>query len=139
MHLGRFQLGQTVPVLFVTATAAGVPTLPTAPPACMVYNATPALVESVRVPTLDRYTTTALFCAFIDIDSAYSAGLHEVQVEYAISGTTLSQTFTFEVLSSGGTDGMAVGMMPMSLPMVDHVVMAGEFGKIKRYRNPRSV
>ena len=136
MFLGRLQLGDLLPLVFSTTDASDTPTLPDAPPSVIIYNDSGAIIQKL-LPVVDRYIVTGLFFLPVIIDNQFAAGRHRVLFSYMLSSTAYAKTAEFEVLSSGGTDGMASAMHMFQLPNVDYAVIASNRGRIKRFRNPR--
>lgn len=137
MYLGRYRLGEVVPIVITAQTAGEVPTEPDACPTVIVYDSGGS-VETKRMAIIDRYEVTAVFFAPVYIGAEYSTGYHTAEAWWTITNP-FSKVFTFQVIAGGHRDGPILAMGEMSFPAASYILGHTSLGRIRRFRNPRSL
>lgn len=138
IYLGRYQAGDTVPIVLATCPD-GIATPPDDAPTMLVYDQNDTLVDTLRVPIKDRYRqSSTLFAKAINMGSDYGAIRYWAFVTAAFSSTTkLIGIFLWEVLNSGNQNGQIIGMYNLEKPEAELLVWATDQGLIRYGRNPR--
>ncbi len=138
MYLGRYKVGEIVPVTVVTTPVSEVPTEPDQCPSVIVYS-TAGPLDSLRMVIVDRFAVTALFFAPVFVHAEYSAGYHHAVACWKISGSAFEQTFTFCVTAGGHRDGPILALGEMSFPAVSYLLGQTRLGRIRKFKNPRTL
>lgn len=133
--IGRFQLGDVLPLLLVTRDASLTPQVPTVPPAVTIWSSS-AKVEKHEMPMIERFITDGMFLARVFLGSAYSTGLYTVSYNYAVGSYQGVETDSFEILPGGSVDGNVMSMYFYRRPQADFIVQGLDSGKIVQGRNP---
>ena len=138
MHLGRFQLGDFVPINMVATVAGGTPSLPDAAPVCAIFAAGSlgAALESHNLPIRDRYGTTALFGKDILLTSSYAAGEYVVVNTWAHSSTANGEMQQFSVVAGGDALGSVIGQHNLSRPESQELLYQTDAGALRLGKNP---
>ena len=136
MWLGRYQLGQTVPLRLQCRNAASVAFLPSQPPLAKVFGAS-GLVRSKAMPILDRYVITGLFQLPLYLDGQFAPGLYESVYHFTDGSYYGIEVDNFEVVGGGNAAGAIVSMHWYERPHAAFVVAELETGNIFAGRNPR--
>src|SRR5690606_12957960 len=138
-HLGRFQLGDWVPIVMQAVTAAGTPALPDDAPTATVFAASDptSAIATRNLPIRDRYGTTALFGADLRLDGDYAAGSYLVVLQWAHSTTGHGDLLMFDVVGGGDADGNVIGQYVSQRPEGQMVVYQLDSGKLQIAMNPR--
>lgn len=133
-YLGRFQLGQKVPLPLQCVDADGAAAAPDAPPYADIYRGT-TLVETVRLTQMGDIT--GLFGKRHLLGLRYATGSHVAVLRYALSSVKYTQAAHFEVLAGGATVGPAVALREYAKPEARYIVQLKETGRLQFGRNPR--
>lgn len=136
-YLGRYQLGQLVPLSLVTRSADRAPAVPDTAPIAKVYNSGGTLVATKKMPVVDRDAQTGLFQYPLFLGPEYATGEYMVDIGYLISASAFAETFTFEVVAGGDSDGEVIAMYFYERPHAEHIVYQVSSGRLKQGRNPR--
>lgn len=134
-YLGRFHVGQSIPLGLASMNTTRVPTAPDEAPLAKIYNASGTLQETIDLPLASA--AKFYFQKRSRLGSGYSAGRHFVIYQWLIGGVTYQVADTFDVLSGGDADGGVIAMDVSNLPTGRHVVFETETGTLKSGRNPR--
>lgn len=137
MYLGRYRVGEYVPLSCWCRTAAGVPTLPDIAPTARLYlNAT--AIKTLKIPICDKYHVTGFFLHRLFLGNAvFDAGQVRVVYQYALSSTAFSTEDTFEIVEGGSDDGVGISCYVYRRPQQTFVLVQGEGGRLLKKRNPR--
>lgn len=138
--LGRYQLGDFVPLTFSAVDNNGTPAWPTATPTVKTYDASDvtSAVETIRPPAHDMQRLTGLFRYLLRLGSSYAADKTYVAVAtWAISDTTYGNMFQWDVLAGGDADGAVIGATFISRPEAGVVAYVVDGGNLKTSNNPR--
>lgn len=134
-HLGRFQLGATVPLYLPCKNSSGALAVPDSPPQWKVFSGT-TLVEAHLMPIEDRYVVTGLFRATLFLGRLYSTGQYNLVYYYKSSGYYGLETDTFEIVGGGDARGAVISTYFYDRPEARYVVQGLESGSIIKGRNP---
>lgn len=135
MYLGRYQLGQYVPLRLVTQTVAGAPTLPDAAPTLYTWSGT-SKIETLLVPAIDQKRTTAMFFLPLFLGSLYAVGNYRVVYQWANSSVTNQAVDTFEIVTGGDALGDVAAMHAYDCPDGTFVVRQVGRGLLTVGRGP---
>lgn len=138
--LGRFQLGDWVPITFPTVNNTRTPSWPTATPTIKTFDASDVttVVETLRPPAFDMQRQTGLFRHWLRLSSTYAANKTYLAVAtWTISGTDYADMFQWIVLPGGDADGAVIGAKFVSRPEANVVAYCVDGGKLKTSNNPR--
>lgn len=136
MYLGRFLLGDYVPLVLLAKNTAQTPTALTAFPTAKIYNQSGSLIETVSLPLWDSLASTGLFRKLLRLGSLYAAGKYDAVILWTISATVRGDLCRFEI-QGGNTDGSTFSMSPFNSPNSRWLVGQSDAGNLKAYRNPR--
>jgi len=137
MFIGRYQLGQSVPIAVQTEGAPGKPELSDDVPVADLFTAAGALVLSKRLPIVDRFGVTGWFLLPVFLDETFEEGNYLVNVHWADDGDARAKTYRFEIVPGGDTDGAVVAMHAYDRPHGKFLVQQLDSGRIVAGRNPR--
>ena len=134
-YRGRYQLGQSIPLLLQCVNASGVPTVPDAAPTLEVWSSS-AKVQSLLIPVIDRYQVTGLFTYTLFLDQSYAAGGYRAVFSWR-SGTFRGLTVDhIEVLAGGDGRGAVIAMHYYLRPHARFLVQELNSGLLIKGRNP---
>jgi len=144
MWIGRYLVGQSIPLSFCSRNASGVPTMPDAVPVAELYDSAGSQVGSdIELASVDRYAVdtsganNALFQRRFRLTSGFSAGRYSVLYKWTVSAVAYKQTACFDVLYASDADGTVIGLFGVPLGGQQGVHWDVESGKIEFGRNPR--
>lgn len=136
-YLGRYMLGDYVPVVVRTHAGDHIPAAPTAAPIAATYDTSSKVENLGKIALVDPSATTGLFLKRIKLDSTYSTGPHTVLVTYVISGSTYSQEFSFEIIAGGDADGNIIASEEFQRPEAVNLIHQRDgSGDVVSGRNP---
>lgn len=135
MFIGRFQLGDTIPLFVVTTDASDTPQVPEFPPTVKIWSKN-KLVKAKFVPTWETFTQTGIFLGRAFLDPKYAIGLYRVTYYYQIGTFQGIKVGNFEVMPGGNTDGNVMSMYYYHCAQANFVVQGLDSGKIVQGRNP---
>ncbi len=137
MFLGRFQQGQSLPLILVCENSTGVPTDPTACPDADILNASGTRVSSQALPILDPAASVGLFAGSVYLGSLYPAGLYSVAYRWDISGTRSERLDTFEIVAGGDASGQVLAITNYERPQANFLVQQRQNSTFYKGKNPR--
>lgn len=138
-YLGRYQLGDYVPIEVHLTNASGVVTAPTTAtdraPIASVYKGS-AKVDSF--PISPHTPDLKLFRKHLRLSSSYAAGQYVVAVLWVNGGGGFygHDEFFFEVVPGGASDGAIIALAEYQRPDSINVLWQEDGGKIKNGKNP---
>lgn len=138
--MGRFQLGEFVPITLVSVDGNDAPSWPTACPTIKTFahDDLTTAIETLRPMARDLLRVTGMFYYPIRLSSSYTAGkAYLVTKSWAIGGSTYVDSDQFRVVAGGDADGGAMGAAVLRRPEAQAVVYTLNSGKLKASRNPR--
>ncbi len=138
-YLGRFQLGQAVPLWDLVRDQHGEPALPTAePPEARVYNLdTRRFVETVRLTRSRRSRSDSVYARALPLGPLYSLGRHAVTFRAPSGGFTGYNTAIFEVVAGGDAAGPVLATHTLAAPGGDQVLAQLGDGALAKGSRPR--
>lgn len=134
-YLGRYQLGQTVPLRMACEDSDGAAAAPSDAPIAKVFGA--SFVLAKQMPVEDLGASTGLFSYQLRLDSNFSVGQYSVTYFYKNSSFLGCEHDYFEVIAGGNDDGGVIAMQSFELAHAKFVVGKAEDGIIFSGRNPR--
>lgn len=134
-YLGRLQLGDKLPLHLTTVNNTATPTVPDAAPYADIY-AGATLVETVRLPPLERLKQTGIFGLKIMLGTKYSEGQHMVVYRYLLSAVKYQRFAYFQILPGGNALGPALALREYRKPTGRHIVQQREGGRLQYGQNP---
>lgn len=141
-YLGRHQQGEFLPLAVVTTTPAGAAEDPRAEPVATFYRdgGSLTLVRQVTLFAHDRGAVVGAFRASLFLGAEFStAGRYLVVIRWTTAdGVARCTTATFYLLPGGSADGAVIGMVFVSRPDANNLVMQTDSGRMLRGRNPRT-
>ena len=139
IDLGRYRLGEWVPIAFSGTSAAATPTLPDSQPTITIWDASDvsSSVATISPPIRDRYKITALFTHWIRLSSTYSTGkTYIADCSAVVGGVTFRTQIQWETIAGGSTDGNVIGAVFVDRPEARQIVYQLDGGKLQARRNP---
>lgn len=136
-YLGRFQLGQFMPLDVQCFANSVTEVAPTSAPTFTVYKAddTP-VVSDVKMAIQAKGSLTGWFRGEIFLNATYSAGRYHGIIEYASSGSSYSEEFVFDVIPGGNATGEYIGMYFYERPHARFCIGLSDAGTLEFRRNP---
>jgi len=137
MNLGRFKLGQFVPIA-VTCLSEETPYAPTAAPTVTIYDASSARVLSSVMPVVDKVPAPGFFVLDVLLNSDFSAGHYSVAINYVANSTSCLVVMHFEVLPIGNANGAVISQFFYERPQARFLVQKLSSAARRFLKNPRS-
>jgi hypothetical protein len=136
VYLGRFTLGQWVPLTAIATTGAMTPGWPAAAPVFSVYDGAGGRVLSGTMPPLDLARLVGSFAYLLRMNSAFDAGHYLATITFTLGGTPYSVENRWEVVAGGNADGGLVSLHHYQRPHATFIL--GRLDSDQRYiaRNP---
>ena len=147
MYIGRFMLGDWVPLQVLTYNSSLAVVWPTdgsaniLSPYVTVYDASlNRILTAKQIPAHDPDTTTGYHFLEQRLGPEFSTGWHMVLYEWrdAASSENKSNIDTFDVIAGGEDDGTYVGLHYYERPDSVQIVGVTDAGRIEARRNPRT-
>ncbi len=136
MHAGRYRLGDVLVLPISARNSAMTPTKSTAAPAYTIYDAAGSAVATGSFSLWDSLARTGWYRLVLRLSSTYTTGRYDLVVTYAISGVTIAQLYTFDVVAGGNSDGIVFGLGRLA-STVRWLLGHKTGGKLDAYRNAR--
>lgn len=138
-YLGRFQVGQDLPLWCAVRDQHGSLALPTTtPPVADIYNLdTHAHVESVEVSRLRGSRVDSVYAMPHLLGFKYTTGRHAIVYRATAGGFTGYTISIFEVVPGGDTSGPVIALHTFSAPGGDQTMGQLGSGAIARGSRPR--
>lgn len=134
--LGRFRLGQSVPLELPVKDSSNTPVEPDAAPTATVYSSS-ARIEDLELPVLDPFRVTGLFREDLFLGALYATGFYVVQYNYAVGGVFGGAEDAFEIVGGGDAVGHVLSLFHFPHAASDFLIVHREDGTVVRRRNPR--
>lgn len=138
MFIGRFQLGEIVPIVVWARNNAGTPAVPSSHPEARIYDAAGTLVQTHSLPLVDSADTVGRFRYELPLGTQYAVGYYDVKIEYTISAVVYAELMSFQVLAGGHTDGALIAAELYNSPHSPWLVAETDRGALLAHRNPRA-
>lgn len=133
--LGRPKLGQKLSLTLQTKSAADIPIQPDSAPYADIYAGT-TLVETIRLPILERYKVSWLFGVDLFLGAKYSTGQHMIVYRYLLSTVKYQAFAYFEIVGGGAVGGPIIAMTEYRKPEAGYLIHQNEAGDLQYSRNP---
>ncbi len=147
-YLGKFQDGDSIPLMLDCVDNNGLPTIPDADglidassinPEAVILDAAGNTIATVKLAAVfDDVTSAGAFQGFFKrryrIDS--TAGGHTILYRYTLSGTTFFRDDTFELVTGGDAKGTIIALDYMPQHGQSVIQYDTESGTIQIGRNP---
>lgn len=138
IDLGKYLLGDKVPLILSTLTSSRVAAAPTAAPTARIYkNAETATTAAPSLPIKAKGKATGLFAYEIVLNSTYSVGVWFVLLKWVVSGTTYKALYRFEIVTGGDADGTPVGLHYFDQRGINHIFWTTDQGTTQWGTTPR--
>lgn len=138
-YIGRFQLGEILPLRLQCRTTAATEVSPTNAPTYQIYKTNDtAVVAATKLAPYIKGALTGWFVGEEPLDSTFSAGRYNVVYTWASGGSTYRRTDTFEVTAGGNSSGQYLGLRFARYPHADYVIGLTDLGTLEQRRNPRA-
>lgn len=143
MWIGRYTVGQSIPLGLTSTDPSGTPTLPDSAPVAEIYdNATIQVGSDISLPIVDPYAldtfgaTNCLFGREYRLHSSFSPGRYQIIYKWVLSGVTYKRCAEFDVMYATTHHGQTIGLfgVPRSTGLLVHFDL--ESGRIQMGRNP---
>lgn len=137
--LGRFALGDFLPLHLSCINGSLVEAAPSAAPAYTAYDSSGTAVTNVAALKMvphDLPTRTGWFYAEHRLGSDFSVGRYDVLVQYTVSGSVRTRQFCFEIVAGGHASGAYIGMEYQASPQARFVVGLVDSGSVEQRKNP---
>lgn len=135
-YLGRTKLGKKLSLVLQSINGNGTPTQPDAAPYADIYAGT-TLVETVRLPIVERYKVNWLFGVDLFLGGKYSTGQHMIVYRWLLSGAKYQAFAYFEILAGGTVAGPVVAIAEYQKPEAHYLIQQTEDGTLNYGRNPQ--
>lgn len=135
MSLGRFILGQFVPIS-VTTKSGETPFAPTFAPVFRVYDAEGVFVAAGKMPPSDR-GVTGEFAFNLRLNDDFDLGNHSVCITYMADGSARIAVQHFEVVAGGDPAGAVVSQYFYDRPHASFIVTRLDSNARQLLKNPR--
>lgn len=122
MYLGRYTLGQWVPLVAVTTNGAMTPSWPASVAVFSVYDGAGARVYSGLMPPLDLARLPGSFSYLMRLGDTFALGHYVATITFALAGTTYSVENRFQVVAGGNPAGALVSLHSYQRPQADFVL-----------------
>lgn len=143
MWIGRYTVGQSIPLGITTTDGSGAPTMPDSAPTADIYdNGAVAASSTIKLPIFDRYaisaagTTNCVFGRPYRLDSGFTVGRYTILYKWIVSAVTYKTVRCFDVIYDTDADGPVTGLFPVPRTTGTIVHYDTESGKVVYGRNP---
>jgi hypothetical protein len=135
MYLGRYRLGDWLPLRLTTTNGSGVAVTPDATPKAYLWQGG-TNVETRLLPAVEQSRMTGSFAEQVLLGVGYTTGNALVVFQWVAGGVTLQEVAYFEVLAGGSVEGSATAMYFFARPEGGLVLRQLPGGLITAGRNP---
>lgn len=133
-YLGRYQVGQSVPLALAVVDGDGQPAAPDAAPLATVTDPDEAVVAAVKMALAGDAMHFAL-PYFLGIERAL--GTYTVGYAYSIGGESSALAGSFDVIPGGDVGGAVISLIGYDRPEAQFVVAQLTSGRLVQGKNPR--
>lgn len=137
MDLGRYQIGDEVPLPLLCLNSSERPADPDEAPRVAVYGGAGGAVADFALPVCDKAETVGWFLGRLYLGGDYAEGHYEVVSRWAVGGTQGGRVDTFEVVAGGAESGQVIAMHSYERPHSNFMVQQRTSGRLYKGRNPR--
>lgn len=137
LWLGRFQLGDFLPIPVPCRDASRVEVSPTAAPNYSIYDGTDTvIVDDLKMVPHDKPTRTGWFYAEHQLGSGFAVGRYNGLIQWASGGNAFAKEFCFEIVAGGSASGAYIGLEYQASPQARFVVGLVDSGSVEQRKNP---
>lgn len=137
MDLGRYQLGDEVPLPLLCLDTSKRPADPDAAPRVAIYDEAGGAVKDFALPVCDKAETTGWFLGSLFLGSDFAAGHYEAVYRWKVGGNHGGRVDTFEIVAGGSESGQVIALHSYERPHSDFMVQQRTSGRIYKGRNPK--
>lgn len=135
-YIGRYQVGQEIPLFVLCRTADRVPTVPDSPPVAKILDASGDVMDAIQLPICDRYNQDGYFLIRYRLGAGFGLGSYTVETTYVLSGVPYVLISTFEVMDGGDIGGPVISLYAVERPQARYVIAQLGTGRLVQGRNP---
>ena len=140
MFLGRYQLGEVVPIAVLCRNRAQAKVRPDAAPLVCIYRlgSSATLACALYASITDRAAAVSLFrlALWLDATRFPLAGHYLAVITYTSEGADQAEERHFEIVANGDELGVVTGLHAWDRPEADYLLMMTEGGSLRQGRNP---
>jgi hypothetical protein len=133
-YLGRFQIGQTVPLAVVPVDSGGFPSPPDSAPVATVQDPSNTTVGILKMALGGD---PEHFAIGFFLRGGLALGTYQVTYAYRVNGASLGETGSFDVIPGGDPGGAVIAMVGYDRPEARYVVAQLASGRLVQGKNPR--
>jgi hypothetical protein len=135
--IGRYQVGDHLPLFVQCVNSLGVPTDPTLCPTYVIYDNAGVVAGSGQVPIRDAVVLDGWFGMPLRLLASLASGMYSIVYSYQISGVNYAEIQTFEIVGGGDAAGQVISLDQYRRPEAGHLMIEREDGTILSGRNPQ--
>jgi hypothetical protein len=135
MYLGRYRVGDAVPLTLQTVNTSDTATAPDRAPYAFLWSPS-ALVATIRMPIHAAFRTTGLFKYLLRLGHKFAVGNYNVVYRYDIASAREQHVDVFDIVDGGRHDGPILSMHTFDRPDSVFILQHVASGRILRGRNP---
>lgn len=136
MYLGRFQLGDTLPLLLLTRDADDALQLPDHPPNMKIWKPDATLLRAEEMPIVEKFAQPGTFLSRVFLGTAFLVGVWTITYHYTIGSYLGLGEDIFEIMPGGNADGHIMSMYFYDRPHAAFIVQSLDSGQLVSGRNP---
>lgn len=138
MHLGRFRVGDYLPLRLVVMDAGRTPAVPDAAPTAYLWKASgPTKLATLTLSVDETARTTGMFALPYLLDATFAAGNHVVVFKWAVAAVAQQRVAVFEIVAGGGSEGDVAAMHVLERPEGTWVLRQHGRGMVTAGRGPK--
>jgi hypothetical protein len=135
-YLGRYQLGQVVPLMIRTTGYQGRIVTPFDYPIATIFDSSANVVATVKLPAMDRGNSVFALPLFLSLK--FSVGRFRVITTYASNGAYTGAFLDyFEIIPGGDPNGPLISLFAYDRPEASYVLAQMGSGKLAQGANPQ--
>ena len=135
--IGRFQLGDFVPVELWCTTLLEAIVQPDAAPTFQVVSAAGVTSATGKIPLAKRPETNQFFYTEIPLGTAFAVGFYTIVIRYVVNTLEQAELRQFEVVPGGAASGVPIAATTFQGRNGSYVVVQTNAGQLMTFRNPR--
>lgn len=139
MYLGRFKLGDFLPIPAWCVNSSREEVSPTVAASYTIYDVADSIITGANDAKMiphDKATRTGWFYAEHRLGSAFAVGRHNILVEWASGGSNFGEVHCFEIVAGGHTSGGYIGLEHVQSPQAKYVVGLLDSGSVEIRKGP---
>lgn len=135
-YLGRYRLGDDVPLTLQCVDASGTASVPTEAPYADVWNAS-AKIMTLRLPVADKFQATGLFHQLLRLGIDFATGHYRVVYRYLVGSFVGQEVDVFQIVAGGDVGGPVLAMHAYDRADATFIVHQLSSGRLVKGRNPK--